>query len=1004
MSFALVSPVFIGREQELAALLAALDQARSAEPGLVLIGGEAGVGKTRLVAELTRRAREADVRVLSGQCVELGAEGLPLAPLVDALRTLGRSTPQPALNALLGPARRELSRLLPDLDPEGTDQPFRPPGEPSVLLELVLGVVQRLANSQPLLLIMEDLHWADQSTLDLLAYLVRVLRDARVLIVATFRSDEIHRRHALRPLLTSWDRVRAVRRLELQRFGAAEVTAQLDAIQGAGVAPRLAELIFERSEGNAFLVEEILGLVRSGNDAMSLPPSLRDVLLARVERLSPSALRVLQVAAVAGRSMSHRLLIEVAELDEPTLLAALRELVENQVLVVEEAGRGYAFRHALGREAVYDDMLPGERGRVHARYGRVLSERPELGGDPASALAAAAHHWYEALDLPRALRASVAAAQHAAAAYAPAEAVRHLERALRIWPQVPDAEQIAGLDSVELLRSTADACFHAGAVDRAVSLLDRALTEPGAARDDPVRRARLLDLQALCFRGLGRELDSIAALRAALALLEQGPPSPAFISVLASLATAIMRMGNMAQAAEAADRVVSSARALGAGATSDQEAEARITLGVAQTYLGQLDAGLAELRAGLALAIESNSTGAALRGYTNLSDVLEMLGLHEQAAAAASDGLALAEQTGVVRTFGAFLAGNLAEPWYRLGRWVEADQLALDALASQPEGVFAATLLEIRGELAALTGRYDEAEAYAARARVLVQDDGTDQQFGDGLTFTEAEVARGRGNLDAAEELLLAAFRDRDNDALPVAGALLARYVWPLVWLACRVAAEQLQHARERRLPVPALALAEQADVLSGHLDVATPPNRAYRALVVAERSRRQGRPDPEAWSAAVAAGRAAAEPYLLAHALFGLAEERFARAERAEAQDALREAAVLTRALGAEPLAAQIRLLARRARVELLPTDTGSALDARSADGLARYGMTAREREVLALLADGLTNSQIAGLLFISPKTVSVHVSNLLGKLGVASRTEAAVLMHREAGPIAGG
>jgi predicted ATPase len=215
----LVSPVFVGRGVELAALVAALESAAAGEPAVVLVGGEAGVGKTRLVEEAADRARDGGARVLTGSCIELGGEGLPLSPLVDALRTLMRVMDADELERFLGPARLELARLLPELDPEAASTPA-PAGESGSarLLELVFGVIQRLAADRPLMLVIEDLQWADRSTLDLLSLLVRSLRGVRVLIVVTFRSDEIHRSHPLRPLIAAWERVRSVRRLEIPRL------------------------------------------------------------------------------------------------------------------------------------------------------------------------------------------------------------------------------------------------------------------------------------------------------------------------------------------------------------------------------------------------------------------------------------------------------------------------------------------------------------------------------------------------------------------------------------------------------------------------------------------------------------------------------------------------------------------------------------------------------------------------------------------------------------------
>jgi predicted ATPase len=218
MSATVVSPVFVGRRDEMASLAATTERVRGGEPGFTLVGGEAGVGKTRLVGELVAQAADDGFRVLVGHCIELGAEGLPLAPLVDALRALARGTPADELAELLGPSSRGLARLLPELDPDAAAERSADGVHAAQLLELVLGLIGRLSAARPVILVLEDLHWADQSTLELVAFLVRSLREVRVLLVATYRSDELHRRHPLRPLLTGWERVRSVDRIELRRF------------------------------------------------------------------------------------------------------------------------------------------------------------------------------------------------------------------------------------------------------------------------------------------------------------------------------------------------------------------------------------------------------------------------------------------------------------------------------------------------------------------------------------------------------------------------------------------------------------------------------------------------------------------------------------------------------------------------------------------------------------------------------------------------------------------
>jgi predicted ATPase/DNA-binding CsgD family transcriptional regulator len=967
-----VSPVLVGREQELTRLRAAVARTVTGEPGVVLVGGEAGVGKSRLLEEAFAGRR--DVRVLTGGCIELGGEGLPFVPLVDALRTLARTTPPDELAGLLGPARTELGRLLPEL--ADRDAPPSPSGGTAQLFELVLGVLGRLGHQQPLVLVVEDLHWADKSTLDLVAFLVRALQGLRVLLVLSYRTDEVDRRSPLRPLLSSWERLRGVERIELARFSRAEVGTQIGAILGVAADPAMVDLVFERSEGNAFFAEELLHSLQDGASADELPPSLRDVLLARGERLSPPAQRLLRTAAVAGRWVPERLLAEVARLPAAELYEALREVVDASLLVVESTGRGYAFRHALTRDAIYQDLLPGERVDLHTAYAEALDRDPRLAGDDASVAATLAVHWYAAHDLPRALAASVRAGQEAIAGYAPAEARQHLERALEVWRGVPDAESWAGTDAIEVHRLAARAAYNSGDPYRALSLLQEALarTDRGA---DPERAALIVEQRVAVLRMLGEDGAGVVELAEALGRLPEERPSTARASVLASLANTFMRLGDDRGPATART-ALQAARAVGARA---QEANALVSLGSALSYLEEPAEGEAALREGLRLALDLADPAEALRAYVNLSDALEAHGKHSEAAEAARAGVELARRVGQYRTFGVFLVGNLIEPLVRLGEWAEAERTARDNLAGSA-GVFAASLLEQLGYLAVSQGRLEEALDAVAQARRHLGES-RETQFSHALAYIEAEAGRARGEFAAAGALVL--------DGLAELTAWSARYAWPLIWLGARIEADSAIRARDRGepLPAPLMATAPRPETPPAF----SPAVTAYQVMTRAEELRRDGAPAEQAWAEAVTAWEAAGDAWPLAYARFRLTEALCATGRREEAAGPLRAAVRGAESLGARPLLDEALALSRRARV---PLEEGAPAEEPGREEEVPFGLTEREREVLALVAEGRSNGQIAAALFISPKTASVHVSNILAKLGVAGRVEAAGVAHR--------
>ncbi|HET7049843.1 MAG TPA: AAA family ATPase [Solirubrobacteraceae bacterium] len=961
----LVSPVFVGRGEELDGLMEALESAGVGEPAVVVVGGEAGVGKTRLVEEAAMRALDSGARVLTGSCIELGGRGLPLSPVADALRSLIRTMDPDELDELIGPARPELARLLPELG-SGDAASLPPPAEEGStrLLEMVFGLIGRLAADQPLMVVIEDLHWADQSTLDLVSLLVRALRGVPVLLVLTFRSDEMHRAHPLWPLISGWERVRSVRRMELPRFNQDEAAGQLEAILGSPPPKSTFDTVYDRSEGNPFLIEEILGALQAGAAANDLPMTLRDVLLARAERLSAPTLSVLRVAAAAGRSVPDMLLAVVSGGDEASLDLALREAVEHHLLVVDETDRGYRFRHALTRDAIYSDMLPRERVRIHAAYAQALSADPALAGPDASLAAQLALHWSAAHDLPRAVGACVEAARQEAA-YAPSEALRHLEQALELWPSVQDAEQRAGMDIVEVLRLAAASAYAAGDLERSLALYDEALDELRSG--DEERIALILAAKSAALDDLGRDADATAVAERAVSLLASEPPTVARAVVLVSLAGRRIMDVDMRGCRDAAAEAVAAARAVGA---PEQEAAAMIILGSSSAYLGDIEDGEAELRRGLELAESLGDYALALRGYLNLSDILQMEGDHQQAADVATAGLALARRVGLTRhVYGGYLIANLSEALIHLGRWSEAEAVINDGIRSDIAGVLGIALIIHRARIAALSGRFEDAE------RDLHGRGPGPVQFALPTEFVHALAELGTGRFGEARARIERAFADGPEESLE-------RYEWPLVWLGLRVEAESGEPRAER---VSALRAHGEA------LPARSAQTRAYRAFAAVEAARASGA--DARWVDAVGPARDSRDPYLLAYALVHAASDAVLAGDRDGAQEPLTEATRIAAEIGAGSLLTEAQALARRARLRV--ADVGPAA-ASAEPGLDSFGLTEREREVLELVAAGRSIPQIAAELFISPKTASVHVSNIISKLNVTSRGEAAAVAHR--------
>jgi DNA-binding CsgD family transcriptional regulator/tetratricopeptide (TPR) repeat protein len=988
------SPTFVGRVEELQTLEAARGRAANGEPAVVLVGGEAGVGKTRLVGELTSRCVTEGTRVLVGGCVPVGDGALPYAPIVEALRTLLADLSVATVRELVGPAWPELARLLPALgEPDNTV----PAGQAAQtrLFELLLGLLGRLGEQAPLVWVVEDLHWADSSTLDLLAFLVRNLRRERVLVAVTYRNDEPGHQQRLGPYLAELDRVGRVQRLELPRLDRGQTAAQLTGILGAAPAADLVDGVFARSEGNPFFTEELLATVRTGS--RKLPTTLADLLRGRVQALPQPTQQVLAVVAVAGRTVPHRLLTAVADLDDADLTSALQTGVAQQLLVSQPQQDGYDLRHGLLREVIDADLLPGERAALHAAYARVLAGRSELADrSPAVAAAELAAHWQAAGDRARALPALVAAGRAAGQAHAFPEAHRLYEQALALWNLVDDPQQLCGLDRVGLLERAAEAAGLAGRVKRAVALANEGLEGLDEAAD-PVRAAELLLLLGQYHWSAGDEPASLAAYDQAVQVLPD-QPSPELAGALAAHAQGLLMAGRGREAGLRAEHALAVARAVGARSA---EAHALDMLGSCMASMGEVETGIAYLIEARRLAEQVGSGHDLVRASLNLGVVLSSVGRVGESLEVWGEGYQVARRYGIQRgMMGSVVVVNLADMLFQLGRWEEVDRLLGQALEYETAAAF--RLHRVKGRLELARGRFTAARDELELA--LQRSPSTLERFRPVLWLAELAIWQGRHE-DA--HALLAQARSS------WAGANFTDdyHRWQIVLqyaLELRLEADCAELARARHEPAGVDEARRQAGGVIGELRRMTTGRgqakhtlfvlvHCYPALCEAEFSRVEGRSDSDRWRTVAALWDEFPCPYEAAYARYRQAEALLAgRMSRQKAETVLRAAHQTTVELGAGPLRREIALLAQRARLSLEePVDMAATPEA-SPSPAASLGLTRRETEVLALVAEGRTNRQIGQALFITEKTASLHVSHILAKLGVAGRGEAAAIAHR--------
>jgi DNA-binding CsgD family transcriptional regulator len=953
-----------------------LAESASGQPVVLLVSGDAGVGKTTLLAELSAEAASCGFTVLSGRCAEL-ADTVPYLPLADALRgaASGAGADGSLQDALS--TRPVLARLLPDR--EITRQPGDLPGmAQQQLFGAVLGMLTELAQANPVLLILEDLHWADRSTRDLVTFLSRMLRSERIALVLSYRTDDMHRAHPLRAVVAELQRLPSVTPITVGPLDAASMAEHLLGLTHGGIGAAAIDRVIRRAEGNAYFAEELLATASAGND---LPYGLAELLLARTVDLSSPAQQVLRVAAVAGRRVDDELVMLGAGLTTAEYESAVRESVARQLLVPDGSG-GLAFRHALLREAIYNDLLPGERTRLHARLAELLADERRLAEVPGSA-AELALHSLASHDIPGAFAASVQAGREAEKLAAPAEAHRHYDQALSLWERVAEPEKLSGLSRGKLAFKSALSAADSGEVGQAVKQLRR-MVRPleEAAEPDLMLLCRVRERLAYFLLDVDEDAE---ALEVAASAAETMPASPPTWERARALATHARTMLNYADPEPARARAEEAAAAASAADAPWVQADALATLSGVSERTGQIADALATSARAIELAASSDMAGVELRARTLHARVQLESGDLEAASATAHLGVHLAERTGLsMAPFGLDLQFLHYLAHYSDGDWDHAQQIADQfpvRVASVAEARLSAMALFI--DVARGTGRVAERRRWL---EAYLSEDLMAAYIAKGLYAEEAYWA---GSLPGAVEIGWATIRAAEEWGEGYSPQTIRPAAVAIGALADQArqarAAGHFQAAED--LAASATTLLEAARAGAARKPAIGVDARGWLARTEAEWQRAAGDNDPAHWQAVVETF-GPSFVYEAARSRWRLAEALAEAGHREEAQREWLLAADAAERLGATRLRDALSDLGRRARL-----GRGPAASAAGASPL--HVLTARELEVLTLVAAGRSNREIGTELFIASKTVSVHVSNILAKLGASSRTEAAAIAH---------
>jgi DNA-binding CsgD family transcriptional regulator len=935
----------VGRRAELECLAEALESARRGNGSVFLLAGEAGVGKTRLAEDLSEAS---DCVVLWGRAVHGGAS--PYGPMVAALRSYLRANPDGLSDC--GPLRPHLALLLPELgDPAAaTDRP--------TLFEAVRCALAEIARERPALVVADDLHWSDEATLEMLAALAEPLADMPLLLVAGYRSDGLPRDHMLRRLRHELRRGGHLNELVLKPLELDETAQLLEELLGSAPAPSLVRAIQDRTQGIPFFVEELAGALslmsslKEGAGGLELldsaqvpvPDTVRDAVLIGVRDLPEETRAALDVAAVAGETFDLELVAELASAER------LGELLE--LGLIGEAGEGTgAFRHALTREALYADIPWLRRQALHRDLAEGLSARRGRSIEIAT-------HWLGAKQQTRARAALLAAADESRAVHAYRDATRAGRQALEVWQEGEDDDA-----RLEVLEGYANSAELSGELTEAA----RAWREVCTVRQGAGGGRRLAEAQ----RRLAGAYDLIGDRGSAVAARTAAAEAYADDGLPAEAATERLAMANYARASaeysEAIELAEAAGREAGVADRLDLRARALGLEGVARAKRGDSEAGLEKVRAGLALALEHDLTPVAAELYQRLSLVLYDSADYTRARETldtALDFCRIGDEAGPELACLTCMVYVLRE----CGEWDEAVTMGR-RLIDDGDGVWVAEGLI--GAIYAFQGRLGSARRLLSSGLAGAAGVGHFNMTVDTTAALAWVAAAEDDHAQAAERCraLLARWADSEDHHYAVRG---------LRWSAAYFA--------QRGELADASACAEALTQIvsgSGHPDAL-----AALAQAIGEAALAEGDADTaaEQISRALEIHRTLDVPYERAEIGLRAGVALAAAGEREVAVERLVDAYRCARKLGARPVAAE----AARQMAEL-GESIATRLGSRAEADVQGSGLTRRELEVMRLVAVGRTNREIAQELFLSPRTVDMHVRNILRKLDCRSRVEAA-------------